>query len=113
MSDESAAVAAKQAIAGIFDTSEGLRALLADAGFTDVVLTPETARFVYADEAAWWDSLWSHGMRGWLEAVGREQGSETLQRFKQATFAELKPHREADGCPQSSSVLFGVASRPA
>jgi ubiquinone/menaquinone biosynthesis C-methylase UbiE len=96
----------------VFDTPGGLTALLHDAGFSAVRIVAETARFTYADEHAWWESLWSHGMRGWLEAVEQQQGAAALERFKAAAFAKLRAQREADGIPQTSSVLYGVGTKP-
>jgi ubiquinone/menaquinone biosynthesis C-methylase UbiE len=95
----------------MFDTPDGLSAVLARAGFTNITIIADTARFIYADEEAWWASLWSHGMRGWLEAVEQQQGSAALQRFKAAAFAELAARRTPEGLPQTSSVLFGVATK--
>jgi ubiquinone/menaquinone biosynthesis C-methylase UbiE len=95
----------------VFDTPEGLTALLARAGFTTITVNVETARFVYADEETWWASLWSHGIRGWLEAVERERGAEALQRFKDAAFAQLREGRQPDGFWQTSSALLGRATR--
>jgi ubiquinone/menaquinone biosynthesis C-methylase UbiE len=95
----------------VFDTPEGLTALLARAGFTTITVNIETTRFVYADEETWWASLWSHGIRGWLEAVEREQGAEALQHFKEAAFAQLRAGRQPDGFWQTSSALLGRATR--
>jgi len=95
----------------VFDTPDGLGAILSGAGFTDVRIVADAVRFVYADEQAWWQSMWSHGMRGWLEGLERQQGSTALRQFQQAACAELRAHRAADGFPQTSSVLFGVAVR--
>jgi ubiquinone/menaquinone biosynthesis C-methylase UbiE len=97
----------------VFDTTEGLTALLARAGFTTITVNIETARFVYADEETWWASLWSHGIRGWLEAVERERGAEALQRFKEAAFVQLRAGRQPDGFWQTSSALLGRATRAA
>ncbi|MCG8347373.1 MAG: methyltransferase domain-containing protein [Chloroflexales bacterium] len=108
-----AAPACSGAEPSVFDTPEGLTALLARAGFTAVAVSVETARFVYADEETWWASLWSHGMRGWLEAVEREREVEALQRFKEAVFAQLRAGRQPDGVPQTSSALLGRATRAA
>lgn len=98
--------------APVFDTPEGLSAILSNAGFTDVMIVADTAQFSYADEEAWWASLWSHGMRGWLEAVEQHQGAATLQRFKDAAFMQLHTQRTPDGFVQTSSVLFGSATKP-
>jgi hypothetical protein len=88
---------------------------LSAAGFTNVTITADKARFTYADEEVWWQSLWSHGMRGWLETLEQQQGAAVVQRFKEAAFTHfthLQGHRAPDGFPQTSSVLFGIATRP-
>lgn len=95
----------------VFDTPDGLTALLAQAGFTAITVSVETARFIYADEETWWTSLWSHGIRGWLEAVERERGAEALQHFKAAAFAQLRGGCQPDGFWQTSSALLGRATR--
>jgi ubiquinone/menaquinone biosynthesis C-methylase UbiE len=95
----------------VFDTAEGLNALLARAGFTTITVSVETARFVYTDEETWWASLWSHGIRGWLEVVERERGAEALERFKEAAFAQLRVGHQPDGFWQTSSALLGRATR--
>jgi ubiquinone/menaquinone biosynthesis C-methylase UbiE len=105
------APAGNDAEAPVFDTSGGLTALLARAGFTTVAVHVETARFVYPDEETWWAWLWSHGIRDWLETVEREQGAAALQRFKQSAFAQLRAGRRPDGIPQTSSALLGRATR--
>lgn len=96
----------------VFDTPEGLSAVLDAANFTGVSVVAETARFVYPDEETWWASLWSHGIRGWLEAVERERGPEALQQFKNAAFAQLQAGRQPDGFGQTSSALLGIATKP-
>ncbi|NJL06211.1 MAG: methyltransferase domain-containing protein [Chloroflexaceae bacterium] len=97
----------------IFDTPAGLTALLARAGFIEIAVQVERARFVYADEETWWASLWSHGIRGWLESVERERGAAAVQHFKETAFALLREGRQPDGFPQTSSALLGRATRTA
>jgi SAM-dependent methyltransferase len=106
-----AAPAGKDAEVPVFDTPEGLTALLTRAGFTTLTVHVETARFVYPDEETWWAWLWSHGIRDWLETVEREQGAAALQRFKDAAFAQLRAGRQPDGFPQTSSALLARATR--
>jgi len=86
--------------------------VLGAASFTSVSVAAETAHFVYPDEETGWASLWSYGIRGWLEAVEREQGPEALQQFKSAALAQLQAGCQPDGFPHTSSALPGSATKP-
>ena len=90
----------------VFGTPEGLRDILASAGFSDVRITSETSDFVYADEAEWWSALWSHGARADLEEIERVAGADGLARFRADVFKKLAALKEVDGIHVSRSVLY-------
>ncbi len=96
----------------VFDTSEGLNAILASAGFTEIEILPESKEFSYADENEFWAVLWSHGARKNLEAIERKLGKEGLQRFQAAASQHLKMMQQTGGITELNAALFGFAARP-
>jgi len=66
-----------------FDRPLRLRRILRAAGFQQIRVLRQTAVFEYADADEWWGSLWSHGMRRFLEqvpAAAREQARAAMDR---------------------------------
>jgi ubiquinone/menaquinone biosynthesis C-methylase UbiE len=93
----------------IFNTPEGLEAILASAGFVNIRVMSESTEFIYADEEEWWSTLWSHGMRADLEAIEEKTGHDGLKRFQKDAFEKMQSIKQPDGIHQMFSVLFGLA----
>ena len=93
----------------VFNTQEGLEAILVSAGFTDIKIVSESERFTYRDEEEWWSTLWSHGFREVLEEIEKKMGADGLKRFKSDAFEEIKAIKQTEGIHQLYSVLFGLA----
>lgn len=96
----------------VFDTPEGLKAILASAGFTQIEILSESKEFSYTDEDEFLAVLWSHGARRNLEAIERKLGREGLQRFQAEASRHLKMMQQSGGITELISVLFGFAARP-
>jgi ubiquinone/menaquinone biosynthesis C-methylase UbiE len=96
----------------IFNTPEGLEAILASAGFVNTKVVSESTEFIYADEEEWWSTLWSHGMRADLEAIEEKTGQAGLKRFQKDAFEKVQIIKQPDGIHQLFSVLFGLAFNP-
>ena len=96
----------------IFNTPEGLEAILASAGFVDIKVVSESTEFIYTDEEEWWSTLWSHGMRADLEAIEEKAGQDGLKRFQEDAFERVQIIKQPDGIHQLFSVLFGLAFKP-
>jgi len=96
----------------IFNTPEGLEAILASAGFVNIRIVSESTEFIYADEEEWWSTLWSHGMRADLEAIEEKTGQDGLKRFQKDAFERMQIIKQPDGIHQLFSVLFGLAFKP-
>jgi SAM-dependent methyltransferase len=101
------------ASAPVFNTPEGLTALMSTAGFTQTHVIVEEMEVVYANAEEWWQAQWSHGGRKRLEAIEGLGGVVTLERFKAEVFAKLESMRAADGLHQRFRVLYTVARKPA
>ncbi len=96
----------------VFDTQEGLRAMIDAAGFIDIQVISETAEFIYANKEEFWSTLWSHGMRGTLEKVEQVTGSDGLRRFKADVFKKAEAIKKTDGIHQLFPALFTLATKP-
>jgi len=96
----------------VFNTSEGLKAILASAGFTGIEILSESKEFSYTDENEFWAVHWSHGGRRNLEAIERKYGREGLLRFQAEASQHLKMIDQTGGLTELYSALFGFATRP-
>ncbi|MBI3161515.1 MAG: hypothetical protein HYZ23_03350, partial [Chloroflexi bacterium] len=95
----------------VFDTSEGLDAILKKAGFANIEIVFEKTDFVYATEEEHWSSLWSHGARVSLEKIEQANGADGLQRFKADVFTKTQSIKRTDGIHQLFPVLFALATK--
>jgi ubiquinone/menaquinone biosynthesis C-methylase UbiE len=109
---EEDAIAESEEPEPVFDTVEGVEAIMTSAGFTDVVVESETADFIYSDEEEFWDTLYSHGMRASLERIEKIHGQDGLERFKNELFVHLQRTKGADGIHQGLPVLYTVGAKP-
>lgn len=85
-----ASESAESASQPVFDTTEGLDAILKIAGFANIEIVFEETDFVYATEEEHWLSLWSHGARVSLEKIEQANGADGLQRFKADVFTKTQ-----------------------
>lgn len=96
----------------VFDTPEGLREIMNSAGFDNIQIFSETAEFVYATEEEFWSTLWSHGLRGTLEKIEQETGTDGLQKFKLDVFKKVSDIKQTDGLHQLVPVHVCLATKP-
>lgn len=96
----------------VFDTPEGLTAILSTAGFDDIQIFSEAADFVYATEEDLWSTWWSHGMRAPLEEIEQTAGPDGLQKFKAEVFKRAGAMKQSDGIHQTFAVLTTLAHKP-
>ena len=95
----------------VFDTPEGLTAILKSVDFDDVQITSETAEVVYKTEEEFWSTLYSHGARGTLEKIEQETGKDGLQKFKSDVFKKVSSIMHNDGLHQLVPVHIGLATK--
>jgi len=96
----------------VFNTQEGLEAILASAGFVDIRIVSEAKKFTYMGEEEWWSTLWSHGFREVLEEIEKKMGVDGLKRFQSDALEKIKVIKQTEGIHQLYSVLFGLGSKP-
>jgi len=97
----------------VFDTPEGLQAIMNKAGFENPQVFSESVDFVYGTEEEFWSTLWSHGLRRTLETIEQVKGPDGLQRFKSDVFKKVNTIKQADGLHQLFPVHVCKATKPA
>lgn len=99
---------AAPAAGALFNTPAGMAGLLRDAGFRDVRTEVERKEFYYADDAAWWATLWSHGPRLELEPLP-QAALDAIQARAAEHFPALRgPH----GIPEQFTAIFTFGTKP-
>jgi ubiquinone/menaquinone biosynthesis C-methylase UbiE len=70
---------------GRYENAEKLGAELEAAGFAEVSIESMDVEVTYASAEAWWEWVWSHGFRAFVEALPEP----SRERFRAAAFAHL------------------------
>jgi len=96
----------------VFDTPEGLKAIMNKAGFENIQIYTETAEFVYTTDEEFWSTLWSHGSRRTLEEIEQETGTDGLKNFKLDVFKTMSALKQPDGLHQLIPVHICLATKP-
>ncbi len=96
----------------VFDTPEGLKAIMSAAGFAETQVFVEEADFVFATEEEFWSALWSHGVRRTLEKIEQLAGSDGLKKFKSEVIVKAGRFKQKDGLHQKYTVLISLAAKP-
>lgn len=91
-----------------FDTKEQLEAALRKAGFAELEVLAEDCDFIYAEEERLWESLWSVGVRRYLE----QMTPPVLEQAKADLYQKLQAVRQPDGIHAVYRALFAFAARP-
>ena len=92
----------------LFNMPSGMEGLLRAAGFAAVRAFVESKTFYYADEAAWWATIWSHGPRLELEALPQA----ALDAFQARAAEEFPAIREPQGIPEQLNAIFTFGTKP-
>jgi ubiquinone/menaquinone biosynthesis C-methylase UbiE len=91
-----------------FDTPPILEAALQQAGFKGIEVVVEDAEFTFANEEEWWSSLWSHGIRRFLE----QMAAPVLQEFKADALQKVQAFKQQDGIHAVRRALLAVGNKP-
>ncbi len=91
---------------GQLDYSE-IPSYLARAGFVDVQVLHEQAKFDYAGAQQWWDEKWTHGTRYSLEHMSPE----VLAQFKSEVLARLEEAQRQDGIYEERDLQFVMGTK--
>lgn len=94
---------------GPFGGVDAMSSLLRDAGYTGVDTQLEELTVTYADEAQWWETMWSHGRRATLERL-RDEG--VLESTVRRMSADFDPVRRPDGSLEwTASMAYSIGYR--
>ena len=89
------------------NTPGGLEELLSRAEFEEIQIAEQEARFTYANEEAWWTTMWAMGCRATMERMDPA----TLDRFRQAIFQRLQAFRQPGGIEIPFHVLCATGAK--
>jgi hypothetical protein len=90
------------------NTAEEAIENLEKAGFEDVQVVSITKEFYFADEEEWWQTMWSHGPRGYLERMDSAVRAE----FQAQVFEFLGKIKDEQGIPNRLDVMITRAMKP-
>jgi O-methyltransferase/aklanonic acid methyltransferase len=90
-----------------FRSDFDLEDVLQSAGFTIRHSVEEEVAFVFADEQAWWDWVWSAGVRALLECLPPSD----LEELRREAFSEVAALRTPEGIPLRQRARFVVGQK--
>ena len=91
-----------------FRSDFDLEDVLRSAGFRIERSVEEEVSFVFGDEQAWWDWVWSAGLRALLECLTPSD----LEELRREAFSEVAALRTPDGVPLQQRARFVVGQKP-
>lgn len=91
----------------MFDSKEEIINYYKTAGFIVIEISTEEKEFYYKDEEEWWQSIWSHGYRGFLKRLDEK----TLKKFREESFKILSNIKNENRLPENFSVLITKARK--
>lgn len=90
----------------IFNTPEGLKAIFARAGFTDIHVKKENTDFVYPNANAWWNQQHST-VATWMGEIDPNN----WEKLKVNIFEKLSDFQERDGIHVPARALLAIGSK--
>ena len=91
----------------ILNFKEEITTLFEAERFKEIKIFSEEKEFYYKDEDEWWQSLWTHGYRGFLERLNET----SLEEFKKESFEIVSRLKNKNGIPEKINVFITKASK--
>lgn len=88
-----------------YEKAEGYETIFQEAGFREIEVSGETMTFVSTDEEEWWRQMQHLGWDSFMEKIEAD-GTDRLQRVKEAVFNDLQRYKQADGIRFDKVVFF-------
>ncbi len=88
-----------------YEKATGYEIIFGQAGFREIEVLSETMTFISTDEEEWWRQMQRLGWDSLTEKIEKE-GSDRLQRVKEAIFEDLQCYKQADGIHFDKVVFF-------
>jgi ubiquinone/menaquinone biosynthesis C-methylase UbiE len=87
------------------DNEDAIRESLSGAGFEAIEVTREKGSFTFSNEDEWWQWLWSHGFRGFLERLDEN----VLAEYKEQVVKLVREDQTEQGIVETWHLLFAKA----
>lgn len=88
-----------------YEKAAGYEVIFRQTGFKEIEVLRETKTFVSTDEEEWWRQMQHLGWDSLTKKIEGD-GSDRLQRVKEAIFEDLQRYRQADGIHFDKVVFF-------
>ena len=95
----------RRPIGSAYEKAAGYEIIFRQAGFREIEVLRETMTFVSTDEEEWWRQMQHLGWDSLTEKIQKD-GSDRLQRVKEAIFEDLQRYKQEDGIHFDKMVLF-------
>lgn len=92
----------------VLETPLEIKTRFLEASFTNPEVIVRRKTFYYTDEKDWWDTMWSHGFRSYLERIP----SEDIMEFRTRAYEIVKKKETRRGIPYKWELLFSRAQKP-
>lgn len=93
-----------------FDTTESMRRILKDSGFTNINVYEEQNDVAYEDKEEWWQEMWSNAVRGIFQRI-QELGADKFQQFKQDVFNALESFEHGGKLHFNMPVIYAYGEK--
>jgi hypothetical protein len=87
------------------DNEDAIRESLSGAGFEAIEVTREKGSFTFSNEDEWWQWLWSHGFRGFLERLDEN----VMAEYKEQVVKLVREDQTEQGIVETWHLLFAKA----
>ncbi len=90
-----------------FNTSRKIKSRFLEAGFINTEVIVRRKTFYYTDEKDWWETMWSHGYRSYLERIP----SVDILEFRTRAYEIVRKKQTKRGIPFKWELLFSKAQK--
>jgi len=88
-----------------YEKAEGYEIIFQSVGFREIEIFREAMTFISTDEEEWWRQMQHLGWDSLIEKIEND-GTDQLQRVKEAIFKALQRYKQADGIHFDKVVFF-------
>ncbi|WP_027624644.1 class I SAM-dependent methyltransferase [Clostridium lundense] len=93
-----------------FNTTDGIKSILENSGFTNVKVYEENTEVVYSSKEEWWQEMWSNAARGVFEQV-ESFGEDKLEEYKKDIFNGLNKYKKGEKFYFNMPVIYAFGEK--
>lgn len=93
-----------------FNTTDGIKGILENSGFTNVKVYEENTEVVYSSKEEWWQEMWSNAARGVFEQV-ESFGADKLEEYKKDIFNGLDKYKKGEKFYFNMPVIYAFGEK--